>query len=73
MRVSNKAFTGIKECLRAGLYQRAKHDLKNNISTLRRKDQTTYTLLIIYFRTKMQDIKNRITSLISNKQVITEE
>ncbi len=45
----NQHFTGTKECLSRSILM-AKHDLKNNICTLRKKTRL-YTLLIDYFRT----------------------
>lgn len=45
----NQHFTGIKECLSRSI-SKAKHDLKNNIYTLRKKTRL-YTLLIDYFMT----------------------
>lgn len=45
----NQHFTGTKECLSRSILK-AKHDLKNNICTLRKKTRL-YTLLIDYFRT----------------------
>lgn len=45
----NQHFTGKKECLSRSI-SKAKHNLKNNIYTLRKKTRL-YTLLIDYFRT----------------------